>query len=723
MSPVEKPYPKKNLRRSRYDELINEFREGALEEDISEDEFGRPFSFERRPERDMLPFFRPEPNLELHTTKIPPKKTFRINELIELKLMDRQTMIYINGRPFSQCKYLFLLNPQEKTQQDEIDSIDEAAEVLSSDLERDIQPEEIGLTPEEEFVGHCSNIQAWVENGYDTRLLHSNLAFPLLKRLADEGDLKAQRAFQNQIVDRLSSGFKNTVIYLLKEGYTDFLRGEQIELLFDSPNSRFQEIFFELLETAPELGSALSYVFFNLDNGFMKKFLPLLTSNQAYHLLLYYERVDSKSPAHRHAIEKLMLRKCMEDDSFEMLTDLFNIRFLEKLQNSQLVELFEEKFSLYAAVLPEILQEGFYIPPYETFSLFGRLGRDGITYFIKIIPYIELSEETFFSRLIDIFIEFLSHHEFVSYLNNKGYYIIDYFINQLEVKFDQHGDLEMDRIFEKLFPFERRIFECGVFHNQIESYFSEKGLSYLYDLKFQSIHLFLKQKNHRYYTEYIESNGFRKVCDLIKEIFFPEERLSVMNVDRNRDFYEISVVNNWWREIEQIYKERFYDLNNQQKIKDLDLNAFRLQLNEIPHLELEVVDQFKLLYRIYRKLISLKPHTEGIEARYIPKQEFLSEMRRFYKNKGLKMKIQYFPRDILIRTVTLHPLDTLDTPYKILAYEWQEEKEYDVLRNCRFFQDITSIFFKKEKVQILKFRMANDESYVRIKVRKEFQFS
>ena len=51
------------------------------------------------------------------------------------------------------------------------------------------------ITPEQEFWGHRSNIQAWVECEYDTRLLHSNLSFPLLKALSDAGDPKAKAIF------------------------------------------------------------------------------------------------------------------------------------------------------------------------------------------------------------------------------------------------------------------------------------------------------------------------------------------------------------------------------------------------------------------------------------------------------------------------------------------------------------------------------------------------
>ena len=79
-----------------------------------------------------------------------------------------------------------------------IESIDEAVEKLDRSLEG--ASENLKVPPETEFWGHCSNMQVWAEYNYDTRLLHSNLAFPLLKRLYEAGDTIAQRVFQEEIV-------------------------------------------------------------------------------------------------------------------------------------------------------------------------------------------------------------------------------------------------------------------------------------------------------------------------------------------------------------------------------------------------------------------------------------------------------------------------------------------------------------------------------------------
>ena len=120
---------------------------------------------------------------------------FIINDYIALKLEDSKTNIYVLGELFIQCKYLLMNIPiQDIERYDEINSIDEAAEKLDKSLERG-NPEvfTINILPEVEFWGHCSNLQVWAEQDYDTRFIHSNLAFPLLKKLTEVGDLKASK--------------------------------------------------------------------------------------------------------------------------------------------------------------------------------------------------------------------------------------------------------------------------------------------------------------------------------------------------------------------------------------------------------------------------------------------------------------------------------------------------------------------------------------------------
>ncbi|MFW9947685.1 MAG: hypothetical protein ACFFDX_12745, partial [Candidatus Odinarchaeota archaeon] len=156
---------------------------------------------------------------------------FKINNYLSLKLEHSRTNIYVKGRLFNQCKYLLLNIPTSRMREyDNIRSIDEAADQLDRSLEGNHNSYSYfrRITPETEFWGHCSNMQAWAENGYDTRLLHRNLAFPLLKALADAGDPQARKVFKEQIALRIVSGYPAVVEFLSQQGYLSYLTKNEL---------------------------------------------------------------------------------------------------------------------------------------------------------------------------------------------------------------------------------------------------------------------------------------------------------------------------------------------------------------------------------------------------------------------------------------------------------------------------------------------------------------
>ncbi|MFX1389090.1 MAG: GTP-binding protein [Promethearchaeota archaeon] len=158
---------------------------------------------------------------------------FVINEYLKLRLEFGRTNIYVNGRLFNQCKYLLLNIPiKEIDQYQYIDSIDEAVDRLDSSLEGGVSNPYI--TPETEFWGHCSNIQAWYENGYDTRILHRNLAFPLLHELVKVGDPLAKKVYKEEIALRLESGYPSVIQYLVLGGYLKYFKEEELSFLLDN---------------------------------------------------------------------------------------------------------------------------------------------------------------------------------------------------------------------------------------------------------------------------------------------------------------------------------------------------------------------------------------------------------------------------------------------------------------------------------------------------------
>ncbi len=151
-------------------------------------------------------------------------KEFIINDFLKLKLENGKNIIYVNDRKVITCKYL-LLNPTLENNEKEDGNnknitIDDQLENLDHSLELN-EENKIEIPPEAEFWAHSSNLQAWYENDYDTHVLHTNLAFPLLKRLTEAGDDLAKKVFKEEIKKRFRSGNLNVMTFLIKEGFLD----------------------------------------------------------------------------------------------------------------------------------------------------------------------------------------------------------------------------------------------------------------------------------------------------------------------------------------------------------------------------------------------------------------------------------------------------------------------------------------------------------------------
>lgn len=199
-------------------------------------------------------------------------REFKVNEFITLKLEEEivveeedlreiKTNIYVNGKEFRQCSFLLIEIPiDEQITLDQIESIDEAEERLGTSLEDDDELFRYKIPPETAFWGHCSNLQAWVENSYNTRLLHRNLAFPLLKRLTEVGDPVAKRVFKDEIAERFTSCYLPVVHFLLLGDYLEFLSKEEFEVLFNEILSR-NRLLFSYLEPVLLLKGYINYNF------------------------------------------------------------------------------------------------------------------------------------------------------------------------------------------------------------------------------------------------------------------------------------------------------------------------------------------------------------------------------------------------------------------------------------------------------------------------------
>ncbi|MFX1569833.1 MAG: hypothetical protein ACFFCV_15885 [Promethearchaeota archaeon] len=158
---------------------------------------------------------------------------FRINNLLDLRFEDGKTNIYVKNQLFNHCKYILLNNDLFRdTNLADINSIDDAVETLSDSLEY-LGENPYNINPKTIFWAHCSNLQTWYENNYNTNLIHRNLAFPLLKSLSIAGDLKAKRVFKEEIAKRFETNNLNVIQYLLYNNYLDCLNSTELEVVLE----------------------------------------------------------------------------------------------------------------------------------------------------------------------------------------------------------------------------------------------------------------------------------------------------------------------------------------------------------------------------------------------------------------------------------------------------------------------------------------------------------
>ncbi len=88
--------------------------------------------------------------LNVHESRV-----FKLSKYLSVRFENQKTLIYVKEKPFVVCKYLFM-NALSIASTMFYDSIDDMSKGLNNQLEMEITREEVGLSPEDEFWGHCS---------------------------------------------------------------------------------------------------------------------------------------------------------------------------------------------------------------------------------------------------------------------------------------------------------------------------------------------------------------------------------------------------------------------------------------------------------------------------------------------------------------------------------------------------------------------------------------
>jgi len=260
---------------------------------------------------------------------------------------------------------------------DNIESIDEAADLLDRSLEVNHGSYSYKITPNMEFWGHCSNMQAWAENGYDTRLLHRNLAFPLLKALVDVGDPQAKKVFKEQIALRIVSGYPSVVEFLSQQGYLSYLTKNELQIVSEDPQfiNGLLDNFLYYKEKSNHLTFFMRSASNLLPNLFLYSF-----SNEKYHQLSnqLLTQIKQLRLTEQHRTVSKIIDK-LEDGQFyidiEDIVNIFGLKFIVScLTPQQLNSLFQHK--MFKNSLLKYESEIFFIENYEHLDLSGKEIKD-----------------------------------------------------------------------------------------------------------------------------------------------------------------------------------------------------------------------------------------------------------------------------------------------------------------------------------------------------------
>lgn len=260
-------------------------------------------------------------------------KEFQINEYLTLKLeWDNKTYIYVKKELVIHCKYLLLNFPMDEDQLlNDINSIDEAERRLDSSLELPETSQDIHIDAETEFWAHCSNLQAWYENCYDTRLLHRNIAFSLLSRLAKAGDQLATIALKEEIAYRLSSGNENVAEFLINEGYIDYLNFE--EQITSILNPIEAEALLELEQFTGEIFlQAGSWKYFD-PGTCIEPFQQFMVRNKSVIALLIYcfDKPAKILPNSIGSFKNIEVFRCMGENIIGLPKSISKLKYLREL--------------------------------------------------------------------------------------------------------------------------------------------------------------------------------------------------------------------------------------------------------------------------------------------------------------------------------------------------------------------------------------------------------
>ena len=137
-------------------------------------------------------------------------KEIVINDLLSVALFkDGKVHACVAGKPVIQCVHVFITAAPDDKISTEIECIDQAIKMVRNTSEVNDGAwtgESTTIDADTALMGHASNIQAWAENDYDSRILVTAVAHPILEALKKAGDITAARKYYSSIAERWVQG-------------------------------------------------------------------------------------------------------------------------------------------------------------------------------------------------------------------------------------------------------------------------------------------------------------------------------------------------------------------------------------------------------------------------------------------------------------------------------------------------------------------------------------
>ncbi|HEC37079.1 hypothetical protein LCGC14_0695530 [marine sediment metagenome] len=598
---------------------------------------------------------------------------FKVNDYISLKLEDNKTVIYVNNERFNQCKYLLLnISYPDLFFLEDIESVDEAALQLdkSSEYRQKVIP------PETEFWGHCSNLQVWAENNYNTRLLFSNLAFPLLKELVKQGDPKAQKVLKDEIIKRFLSYELSVIQFLVEERYFRYFSNNEINILIDE---------------------------------------MILISN---------EMSDKKSIGYFEALGMMcndgsMLIKIIGNLS-DKLKNQSSIRILDFLDNE--LKFYSPNSEFYKVLLKDLhiskqlfslITSREYDLQHKVIKFLVKCGKIGIAYIIKWFPFAVRRFNTFnfknalfrLNREENCLQLHLEMVEFIIYqiILTKEYNFENY--NKLMevldgIKFLLETDLQQDFV----------EISTEKFYSVLKIYYDKCKADLIIDASDDIMQYKIQPRERNYYYDFLQERlpldrFFRTRHDVyreLKKVLFPTSDLLIFGI-----------TGGWDEEFPFRVYTGLLGLSTREKewLEQIKLNLTNLESKKLHKVlfkrlrkfltsELSIEEKFIVLYWFLDYLIyEISP----IEIRYIDVKVFEMRIKDYYEKKNYTVRFEHSKRLKIISNV--NPKETKF--YDIGDYGQSNESN-------QMHSLFKKIFFPVEDLEIIKiFKMVDYAFYIK----------